>query len=282
VTPATTFDCTLDQLMVNGVMRKLPGENVGDHLTSHESVADIIALSSNKGAAQLGVLLGDRRFYSYVRAFGFGRDTGFPAGGETRGLLRPPEKWDGLTITRMPMGQSVAATPMQMHQAMGVIASGGVLLRPQVIEQIRDPSGTTIYNFGRAEVRRVITANTAHVMQGLLERVLTDGTGKAAVIPGYDVAGKTGTANKVVDGQYSKVHHVASFIGFFPAHDPQVAISVIVDDADESFLRKVATGALVAAPSFKHIGEQLIPYLDIQPAIADTGRPLAMAEGGRW
>ena len=284
VTPATTFDCTLDQLVVNGVLRKLPGEMAGDHFDNHVSVADIIARSSNKGAAQLGVLLGDRRFYNYVRAFGFGQLTGFPAGGEARGLLRPPEKWDGLTITRMPMGQSVAATPLQMHQAIGVIASGGVLLRPQLIEQIRDPSGAIVYNFGRAEVRRVISANTARVMAGMLERVSTEGTGTRAMIPGYDVAGKTGTANKVVNGQYSKVHHVASFIGFFPARDPQVAISVIVDDADEGFLGHVATGGLVAAPSFRHIGEQLIPYLDIQPALADASAslslPLAM-EGGR-
>ena len=286
VTPATTFDCSLDELMVNGVMRKLPGEDTGEHFSRETTVADIIALSSNKGAAQLGVLLGDRRFYNYARAFGFGRVTGFPAGGETRGLLVPPEKWDGLTITRMPIGQGgIAATPLQMHQAMGVIASGGVLLRPQLIEQIRDASGAVVYNFGRAEVRRVISANTAHIMAGILSRVTqADGTGKMAAIPGYDVAGKTGTAEKLVNGQYSRVHHVGSFIGFFPARDPQVAISVIVDDADESFMGKVAHGALVAGPAFKHIGEQLIPYLDIQPALAGaglgSGRSLAM-EGGR-
>ena len=112
--------------------------------------------------------LGDRRFYDYAVAFGFGRRSGFPVGGEVPGDLKPPEKWDSMTITRMPMGQSVTATVLQMQQAMGVIASGGVLLKPQVIRQIRDSHGELVYNFEREEVRRVISEQTARTMARLL------------------------------------------------------------------------------------------------------------------
>jgi cell division protein FtsI/penicillin-binding protein 2 len=192
-----------------------------------------------------------------------------------------PAKWNGQTITRMPMGQSVAVTPLQMHQAMGVIASGGVLLRPQVIREIRDPSGKVVFSYGPEAVRRVISPDTARTMARLLERVAsTEGTAPEAAIPGYDVAGKTGTAQKVVNGVYAEHHHVASFVGFFPAGNPQVAITVIVDDADEHKLGSAAYGRLVAAPSFKRIGEQLIPYLDIRPGGTDIPRRSLALEGG--
>jgi len=290
VTPATTFDCTLEKVEYKGRMRNLPREDASDHFDHPLSVAEIIARSSNKGAAQLAILLGDQRFYDCARNFGFGAPTGFPIGGEPPAsymrdkALRPPSKWDGLTITRMPMGQSVEATPLQMHQAMSVIADGGVLLRPQIIKQVRDNAGEIVYRFDRTEVRRVISERTARTMARLLEGVASDrGTAKEAAIPGYEVAGKTGTAQKVnPDGRgYSEHHHVSSFVGFLPAGNPQVVISVIVDDADAHTPGGVGYGRIVAAPSFRRIGEQLISYLDIRPPLA---RPVAAAlalEGGR-
>jgi cell division protein FtsI (penicillin-binding protein 3) len=298
VTPSTTFDCTLSKVPYDGTvfiggkpvkavrMLSLPHEMASDHFGHSMTVAQIIGRSSNKGAAQLGMALGEQRFYDFVHAFGFGQRTGFPVAGEkeTSGDLPPLNKWDELTITRMPMGQSVAVTALQIHQAMGVIASGGVLLRPQVITQVLDPSGGLVYSFRRSEVRRVISPTTARTMTEMLERVATKkvgdqdgGTGSKAAIAGYDVAGKTGTANKLepvllasgkTQLRYSEKHHVASFVGFFPAGDPQVAISVIVDDADAHAPPNQYTGGDVAAPSFKTIGEQLIPYLDIRPASA--------------
>jgi cell division protein FtsI/penicillin-binding protein 2 len=305
VTPSTTFDCSLEKIdydgLVNGVRKVrtlgLPRENVGDHF-GRLTVAQIIGRSSNKGAAQLGMLLGEQRFYDYARAFGFGQVTNFPMGGdkEIHGDLAPVDRWDGLTITRMPMGQSVAVTPLQIHQAMGVIASGGVLLRPQVIMQVLDPSGGLVYSFRRTEVRRVISEETARTMRLLLSRVTDEkvgtsdgGTGALAAIPGFDVAGKTGTGNKLEPVtlpsgktvlRYSDKHHVASFVGFFPAGDPQVAISVIVNDADAHAPAGEITGGFVAAPSFKHIGEQLIPYLDIRPVSGPPLRPALAMEGG--
>ncbi len=290
VTTRTEFDCTLEKIEYNGIVRSLPRENVGDHFDHPLSVAEIIAKSSNKGAAQLAMRLGDRRFYDYARAFGFGQHTGFPIGGEITGNLKAPEKWDSMTITRMPMGQSVTATALQMQQAMMVIASGGVLLKPQIIRQIRDSHGELVYNFGRIEERRVISEQTAHTMARLLEDVVsTKGTAQLAAIPGYECAGKTGTAQKLMpftlpDGstelRYSVKDHVASFIGFFPASHPQVSIAVIVDDADARCPGGVALGAKVAGPVFKRLGERLIRYLDIRPTIDENDAKQAYAMGG--
>ncbi len=280
VSPASKFDCTLETVEYKGMLRRLPREDQSDHFDVPLTVAEIVAKSSNKGAAQLGMLLGEQRFYDYARAFGFGQLTGFPVGGEISGEMAPPSKWDSLTITRMPMGQSVAVTPMQIHCAMGVIASGGVLMRPQVVKQIRDTDGQVVYQFMPAVTRRVISERTAQTMARLLMGVASvDGTAPQAAIPGFEVAGKTGTAQKIINGRYSDHHHIASFVGFFPASNPQVAITVIVDDADAGTPGGTAYGNLVAAPVFKRLGEQLIQYLDIQPPVASEGSQFAM-EGG--
>ena len=267
VNPSTMFDCSIEQIDYRGHTRSLPGED--HHFTEPLAVAQIISKSSNRGAAQLAMLLGEQRFYDYARAFGFGQPTGFPVGGEINGVLAPPDKWDGLTITRMPMGHSVAATPMQMHMAMGVIASGGVLLRPQIIKEIHDASGEVAYRYATAVKHRVLSEQTARTMCKLLQGVPIEGTGKAAAIPDYEVAGKTGSTQKIIDGKYSNHHHVASFVGFFPASRPQVAISVIIDDA--TAITGYASGGTIAAPSFKKIGEQLIQYYGIKPVYSTAG-----------
>jgi cell division protein FtsI/penicillin-binding protein 2 len=163
-----------------------------------------------------------------------------------------------------------------MHMAMSVIASGGFLLRPQIIKEIRDAHGEVVYRYGPISKQRVLTGQTAATMAKLLKGVPIEGTGKAAAIPNYEVAGKTGSTQKLINGRYSSQHHVASFVGFFPASRPQVAISVIIDDADP-LKGSYASGGLVAAPSFKHIGEQLIQYLDIKPVYsAADGSNLVM------
>jgi len=287
VTTQTEFDCTLDKIDYDGVTRSLPRDD--DHYDHPLSVAEIIAHSSNKGAAQLAMRLGDRRFYAYARAFGFGQFTGFPVGGEATGNLKAPEKWDSMTITRMPMGQSVTATALQMQQAMGVIASGGVLLKPQIIREIYDSHGELVYKFGRIEVRRVISEQTARTMARLLMGVASpEGTAPEAAIAGFECAGKTGTAQKLEpvtlgNGasvlRYSDRHDVVSFVGFFPATNPQVSIAVIVDDADARCPGGKAWGHQVAAPVFKRLGERLIPYLDIRPTIDNEARQ-SFAMGG--
>jgi len=272
VTPSTIFDCSFDRIDYKGKSRSLAREDHHFADPQHVPLTQVLSYSSNRGAAQLAMLLGDERFYDYARAFGFGQLTGFPVGGEIDGSMAPPSKWDGLTITRMPMGHSIAATPLQMQMAMGVIASGGFLLRPQLIREIRDASGELVYRYDTVVKHRVISEQTARTMARLLTGVASnEGTAPEAAIPNYEVAGKTGTTQKIINGRYSEHHHVASFIGFFPASRPRIAISVIVDDADAHALNGVAYGAKIAAPSFKHIGEQLIQYLDIKPVYAAAG-----------
>ena len=291
VTPATSFDCSLASIEYLGKKRDLPEEA---HHFGRLTVAEIIAHSSNKGAAQLAMQLGNDRFMAYARAFGFGQRTGFPVGGEIPGTLKAVKDWDGLTITRMPMGHSIDATPIQMHQAMSAIASGGLLVRPSLIRQIKDASGEIIFRSEGKSGDRIITERTAQTMATLLMGVVSkDGTAPEVAIENYQVAGKTGTSQKLirttdstgrVTAAYSHKNHVCSFVGFFPASAPQVAISVIVDDADARCPGGIAAGAKVAGPSFKHLAEQLIQYLEIKPVfdhVPAAAPSLLAQQGGR-
>jgi len=262
VTPAAACDCGITSINYKGRDLKLPKE---DHPFGQLTVAEIVSHSSNRGAAQLAMLMGEDRFYEYARRYGFGQTTKFQLGGEIRGVLEAPAHWDGLTITRMPMGHSIAATPLQIHMAMSTIANGGARLRPQIIQEIRDASGNVIRSFAPEKVEQVLRPSTAALMAQLLHGVVgPGGTADGFDIKGFEVAAKTGTTQKLVDGKYSSTHYVGSFVGFFPASRPEVVISVIVDDAqvpnDKNY------GRAVAAPSFKHVAEQLVQYLDIKPA----------------
>lgn len=274
VTPGTRFDCSITSIEYRGKVRRfMPDDHRFDHPLT---VAEIISHSSNVGAAQLGMMLGEQRLYETARAFGFGESAGFPFGAESPGLLNDPAKWSGIDITRIPAGYSISATPLQIHYAMATIASGGELMQPQLIREIRDAADNTIYTFGGVARRRVISESTARQMARMLQGVASDeGTAKVAAIPGYAVAGKTGTAQKLVDGRYSTRNHVGSFVGFLPANNPRVVISVIVDDARVPGGR-VAYGTTVAAPGFKRVAEQLIPYLDIKPVFEPGSAALVM------
>ncbi|MBL4576557.1 MAG: penicillin-binding protein 2 [Opitutaceae bacterium] len=285
VTLDTEFNCGSNVIWVKGKALRLPRDS-HDHGTM--SVSEIVTKSSNRGAAHLGVLLGEDRLYQYARAFGFGEKTQFPFGGEVRGILHPVKKWDGLTITRLPMGHAVSATPMQIHFAMSTIANGGILMKPQIVYQIvneeGDPvfmndNGVAVLPFEPRQKRRVISRETAHTMAKLLTDVVAPGgTATGAAIKGFEVAGKTGTTQKIIDGRYSSSHHVGSFSGFFPASSPRVAITVIVDDAQ--IKGRIAYGSTVAVPSFKVISEQLIQYLGISPT--ESKKTYASIDGDRY
>lgn len=275
VSPASAFDCGSPVVNYKGRDLKLPKE---DHQFGMLTVAQIVSHSSNRGAAHLAMLMGGDKFYDYAKAYGFGAATGFQLGGEVRGILEPPSRWDGLTITRMPMGHAIAATPLQIHMAMSAVANGGALMRPQIIQEIRDTDGKVIRRFDPEKRAQVLRASTAAQLAQLLHGVVgPEGTADGFDIPGFEVAGKTGTTQKLVDGKYVNNRHVASFVGFFPASRPEVVLSVIVDDA------KMATGnaygRAVAAPSFKHVAEQLIQYLDIKP-VQPLTRSLVAMQGG--
>lgn len=292
VNPNTVLNCAPGvTVLYRGKTRRLMRDDHAENAPL--SVANIIARSSNAGAAQLGILLGDNKFYEYARAFGFGEKSGFPLGYEEGGIFARPEKWSDIDMTRIPAGYSIATTPLQIHYAMAAIANGGTLMTPRILREVPDffqlgnSSETSPsllqqrHVFGRLARRAVITPQTAATMRQLLQRVASpEGTAKAAAIPGFEVAGKTGTAQKLINGRYSNRNHVGSFVGFFPASRPRVVISVIVDDGHPANGRP-GYGAVVAIPSFKRISEQLIQYLDIKPVgdLQPGGKP-ANGHGG--
>jgi cell division protein FtsI/penicillin-binding protein 2 len=257
--PDSMINCGIERVTFNGVDIRLPS----DHRNLGEvDVRTIVAKSSNRGAAQIGMKLGEQRLYDYAHRFGFGQSVDWPLRGETNGTLMPVKQWDGLTISRLPTGYAVAATPMQVHLAMATLANDGVRLRPKLLKGVIDPESGEQLPLEPAKGERVLSQGTARLMKEMLSKVVTaQGTARRADLPGYVVAGKTGTSRKLINGQYSPSNHVASFSGFFPASKPEVVITVVVDDAHVS---GPAYGGVVAAPVFRKVGEKLIPHLAIR------------------
>lgn len=262
VAPDDLIDCSIETVQRGSRRMRLPSDH---HELGEISVSKVVQKSSNRGAAQLGIMLGSQRLYDYCRAFGYGRKTDFGIGGESRGVLHHPKRWDGLTITRLPMGHAVSATAMQVHSSMGAVANDGILMKPQFIHRIFDNEGKTVVTFNPKPVRRVIGSRvTDSVTEMLVSVVSAEGTATQARIEGFDIAGKTGTTKKLIEGQYSNRHHVASFVGFFPAEDPQVVITVVVDEPKMKAGR-TGYGGVVAAPAFQRVGKGIIAYLGLKP-----------------
>ncbi len=227
------------------------------------SVRKVLIKSSNIGAAKIGMQLGDQRFYEYARKFGFGDTLKVNLPGEIRGALPAPESWDHITLTRMPMGQSVAATPLQITTAMCAIANGGMLMIPQIVHQVTDEERTTEYK--PQERWRVVSKRaTEQVREALVEVVGLKGTALLAAVPGFKVAGKTGTAQKPDEhGHMNHEKYVVSFVGFMPAENPAFVMLVIVDEAKVDHENNY--GGKVAAPIFSRIAAKAARYLDLQP-----------------
>jgi cell division protein FtsI/penicillin-binding protein 2 len=219
------------------------------------SVADILRVSSNIGADEIGMRLGGRRFDYWVHRFGFGSPTGIDLPGEERGIVLRWWQYSGSSMGNLPMGQGESVTPIQMATAYAAIANGGILRAPRMVEAIggkplpADPG------------HRIISATAAAELRDMLRGVFADGgTASGAAIPGYDLAGKTGTANEVVNGQYSDTAYAASFIGFVPASHPRLLVAVMVDQPHGAIY-----GGSVAAPAFQKIVGWAVPYLGISP-----------------
>jgi cell division protein FtsI/penicillin-binding protein 2 len=231
------------------------------------SVESIITRSSNIGAAKIGLRLGQERLYDYIRAFGFGTRSDIALGGELRGTVHPVHEWDGLTISRIPMGQGITVTPLQMIMAMCVIANNGKLMRPMLVSRLQDSTGTVFAQYEPQLIRQVIAPEAARAMVTALKTVVSkEGTAPKAVMDRYTVAGKTGTAQKAGGGHYLPGKYVSSFIGFFPTDDPEICISVVVDEPKYGYY-----GGQTAAPVFKAIGQQIASYLKIKPDREDAG-----------
>jgi len=264
VNPDDVFQTGVARVSYKGRTLKLPSDHhVYEKLTAHE----IVVKSSNRGAAHFGMMLGENRLYDYAAAFGFGEKTGCDLGGEVSGTLHKVQNWDGLTITRLPMGHAISATPMQVHKATSVIANNGVLMEPLLTKRIFDSEGNDVIRFNPKAKRRVVSTEVAATISEMLAAVVGEkGTARKAAIEHYMVAGKTGTTQKIVSGQYSHQHHVASFSGFFPADNPALVITVVVD---EPKFNGTGYGGSVAAPAFRNIAEACIAYLGIRSSRQD-------------
>jgi cell division protein FtsI (penicillin-binding protein 3) len=246
------------------------------------SVFDILVKSSNIGSAKMALMMGDDKYYEYVRRFGFGERTGVELPGEIPGMVSPPARWDKLTITRMPMGHAIAVTPLQMVMGMSVVANGGKLMKPHIVKSVKDESGTAIYDFQPEVVREVVPEKTAKFVSDALEGVVGErGTAALARVAGFRVAGKTGTAQKVdPKGGYSPGKYVVSFVGYMPAEDPRFVCLIMVNDA--KIASNLNYGGLVAAPIFSRVAEKAARYLDLTPAPkAEPILPVAMESSGK-
>jgi cell division protein FtsI/penicillin-binding protein 2 len=231
------------------------------------SVNDILVKSSNIGVAKLAMQLGDQKFYEYIRRFGFGERTGVNLPGEISGVIHPPHSWSKISITRMPMGQEVGATPLQMAVAMCAIANGGRLMMPQIIHEIVDEQGRPVSQFPPQEIRRVASKEASEgIRNALVDVVSPKGTATLAHVAGYKVAGKTGTAQKYDEKTHLPTHdkYVVSFLGYMPAEDPAFVCLVLLDEAQVSHDKNY--GGLVAAPIFSRIGEKAARYLGLVPS----------------
>ncbi len=225
-------------------------------------VRQVMAHSSNIGFAKMGITMGEEKVYEYAKNFGFGKITGtLPSQGESAGILNPLSRWSKVSITRVPIGHEVGATPIQMISAISVIANGGRLMEPHLIKSVTDSQGRIIEIRAPKVIRQVISESVARQVSEAMKLVVIDGTGKRASVPGFAVAGKTGTAQKVVGGTYSKEKYLASFIGFMPEENPEFALLVMVDEPKG----REYHGGQIAAPAFSAMANQIAQCLNLVP-----------------
>jgi cell division protein FtsI (penicillin-binding protein 3) len=262
------IDCQMGSITVAGRL-------VHDHKPfGLLTIPEALAKSSNVAAIKLGIRVGDPTMYEYIRRFGFGAKTGIELPGETNGILRKVERWQPSSIGSIAIGQEVGVTPVQMVSAFGALANDGMRIAPHLIREVRDAGGNVVYR-AQPEQHRVISAETAIALRGMLEGVTLNGTAKKAQLDGYSAAGKTGTAQKIdpKTRSYSSTKFVGSFVGFAPVSNPQVVIIVVIDEPAGAY-----HGGDVAAPVFREVAEQVLPTLGIEPDIEMKSAPDLIAQ----
>jgi len=247
-----------DKIFCENGSYRIGGRILHDH-RSHGVLTfkEVIEESSNIGTVKVAQLLGPDKVYQYLKAFGFGAKLGIDLSGEISGMIKPPRAWSKTSISAIPIGQEVGVTALQLASAISVIANGGQLMKPYIIDSIRDKDGRIIKQNKPVLIRKVISVDTAMRIKKILTGVVEEGTGKLAKVSGFSAAGKTGTAQKIEpNGAYSHSKFVASFIGFAPAEDPILAIVVTVDEP-----RPYYFGGVVAAPVFQKVAGDAIRYI---------------------
>lgn len=255
VSTEQVFDC-------EGGSIQIGGRRIGDRRRfGRLSVREILEESSNVGMIKVGRTLAPEVFYDYIRRFGFGQRTGIELPGERAGQLQKPSRWSALSPASLAIGHEIGVTAVQLASAVGAIANEGVLVPPRIVLATRDTSGR-LTPASRGEPRRVLSRETARTLAGLLEGVVLRGTGKLAAVPGYRIAGKTGTAQKVIPGGgYSSSHYVASFAGFAPLRAPRLVGLVVLDSPSGG----AHSGGLAAAPVFSRIMPEALAHLRVPP-----------------
>lgn len=253
--PNEIFDCQMGSIVYNG-MRIRDAEPHG-----LLPVSGVLAHSSNVGAIKIALRLGEDRYYKYIRAFGFGQQTGIELPGETRGITKPPSRWSKVSIAAISIGQEIGISPIQLAGLISTIANDGVYVAPRIVTGTVPPQGavqTVAFHPGASH--RVISSFTAAEMRSMMQKVVLEGTGRKAVLEGYTSAGKTGTGQKVdpATGAYSKTKYVASFAGFAPLNNPEIVVAVILDSAVGPH-----QGGQVSAPVFHRIAQQVLEYLHV-------------------
>ncbi len=233
------------------------------------SVEDVLVHSSDVGSIKIGLQLGDDRLYDYIRRYGFGERTGVELPREEGGLLKPPRDWSGISVAALSIGQEISVTGVQLISAYSAIANDGLRLPPRLLRDVS--AGQNWVPEPRSPGRRVVSERTAEIMKTMLEAVIDRGTGKLAQLSGYSAAGKTGTAQKIVNGRYSHHLYVDSFVGFAPVERPALVVLVSVDAPTGG-----AMGGTVAAPVFKSVMEQSLTYLKVP-----KDRPDLLVAGNR-
>ena len=253
-----------DRIDVSGGQIQIGPDIIRDtHKYTSLTFSDVIVKSSNVGAIKVGALIGKKRFGEYIERFGFGQHVapkGFP--GESRGIV-----WNSSTLTdralaSVSMGYQIAVTPLQIVTAVSSVANGGRLMRPRILQSVIDEDGR--HEVPTVEIRRTVSEKIATQLTTIMEGVVQSGTGTLAQIPGYTIAGKTGTAAKLINGRYSKSDYNASFVGYFPSRQPKYAMVVVIDSPRG---RNGYYGGQVAAPIFRRIAEVLLRNDGIPPSI---------------
>ncbi len=247
-----------DRVSGEGGRYKLPGRPVlqDDHPLPSLTLADAIAVSSNIAMAKFAQRMTPREQYAVLRDFGLGTPTGVEFPSESPGRLRLPSDWSGTSQVSLAIGYEVAVTPLQIAAAYGAIANDGVLLAPALVREVRAPSGDVLYRHRTEPVRRVVSAEVARQLRGLLRGVVQRGTGSSAMLAHFELAAKTGTARRVVHGHYAPNEYTASFAALFPADDPQIVVVVKIDDPDPG--KKGYFSATTAAPVTRSLLEQAL------------------------
>jgi len=253
--PDELFDCQMGSIVYNG-MRIRDSKPHGIL-----PVWGVLAESSDVGSIKIALRLGEDRFYRYIRAYGFGQQTGIELPGETRGLTKPVSRWSKVSIAAISMGQEIGISPIQLAGLISTFANDGVWVAPRIVAGTVQPQGvpqTVAFHPGASH--RVISAYTAAEMRSMMQKVVLEGTGRKAILEGYSSAGKTGTAQKVdpATGAYSKTKYIGSFAGFAPVNNPQIVVAVILDSAVG-----LHQGGQVSAPVFKRIAQQVLEYLHV-------------------